>query len=97
MVKFDATAFHAMSCLDKVKFLHDVYLQLLSGNQRVRVQYHNFTTEYRPQYQNDVAALRDLYMSYWNMCEEARATLPDLSVGAKVKRGPPSWGTIGRG
>lgn len=93
----DGTNFNSMSCLEKVQFLHDVYLRVLSGNQRTRVAYNNYTVEYRGQYQNDVKALQQLYTSYWNMCPEAQACMPDLSPGARARRGPPTFGTIGRG
>lgn len=89
---FDASG---LSCLEQARTLYNAYFALSTGRRAVRVVYDNYTVEYRPLMQGDVAQLRDLYMRIRNGCAEAQ-TLPDLSEGTRVRRGPPIWGTIGR-
>lgn len=93
----NATPFYDMTCIEQCKSLLDAYHLLITGKQRVRIAYANYNVEYKPGQQGDLKALVQLYTTIRNSCQEAINTLPDLSPGASVRRGPPVFGQMGRG
>jgi len=90
------TPFTGLSCLDQATNLYNAYVQMITGRQRIRVQYDGYYVEYAPKNAADIEAIRTLYMNIWNGCPEAQASLPPLNVSS-VRRGPPVFGQMGRG
>ena len=81
--------FSTMDCLSQLTALYDAYTSLLTGRQRVRIQYGNYWVEYRPQAPQDVDKLLALYNTLYSQCPLAAANgLPDLDTGRRVRRGP---------
>lgn len=82
-----------MSCLDSCRNLYNAILAATTSGRRVRVAYDNYQVEYKPE---DYGQLRELYMTLRAQCPEALAQLPNLQPGARVRRGPPLWGSVRR-
>ncbi|MGE0698095.1 MAG: hypothetical protein AB7O57_03290 [Hyphomicrobiaceae bacterium] len=79
--------FTQMDCLQQAKALLNAYTRMLSGGQRTEIRHGDYWTQYRSNSPADMAALRDLYQQIRQTCPAAQS-LPDLSPGARVRRGP---------
>lgn len=81
--------FSTMDCLSQLSALYDAYTTLLTGRQRVRIQYGNYWVEFRSQMPQDVDKLLTLYNTLYGQCPNAATSgLPDLDPGRRVRRGP---------
>lgn len=78
-------------CRAVLQGLFKAYMQVATGQQRVRVRFNDRWSDYAP---GNLPALRDLYTTLYNQCPD-RAGLPDLSPGRRVRRGPPLYGVTG--
>jgi len=79
--------FSKMSCFQQAESLLNAYQRMLSGGQRVEIRHGDYWVQYRNNQPADMAALRDLYQQIRSNCPQAQC-LPDLSPGARVRRGP---------
>lgn len=76
------------TCVDILKALHNQYLNVITGNVRVVVRFHERWSEYQ---RADVEQIRLAYQTIYSQCPTAaREGLPDLSPGARARRGGPA-------
>lgn len=79
--------FNRMNCFEQAKSLLDAYQRMLTGGQRTEIRHGDYWVQYRNNSPADMTMLRNLYSQIRSGCPEARS-LPDLSPGARVRRGP---------
>ena len=97
MTTVNSTPFPDLTCLEQARTLYGAYTTLIMGKQRVRIAYANYNVEYKPGDAAHLKALVQLYTQIRNSCQEAIDTLPDITPGMSVRRGPPVYGTLSRG
>mgnify|MGYP001801333976 CR=1 FL=1 len=88
--------FAGLGCLEQAQNLYNAYISMLTGQQRVRIQYGNDYVEYAAKSTQDMDALRHLYMTIWKDCPEAQNVLPAIN-NHSARRGPALFGQLGRG
>lgn len=85
----------SLPLIEQVRQVYGAYMLMVMGKQTVQIRYGNHWVQYRHTTPADVEQLRQFYMTLWNQlpCDQ-RASLPDLSLGKRVQRGPAVGGVF---